>query len=197
MATIASVASRQPGLPLATLPWFALRVRPNFEKTVAAALRSKDYEEFLPLYQTRRRWTDRYRTLELPLFPGYLFCRLDLRYRLPLLTTPGLLEIVSSRRIPLPVDDSEIAAVRSIVRSALPAKPWPALSIGERIRLQAGPLRGLEGVLQQIGDSYRILVSVTLLQRSVSVQVDRSWVYPLAWEEHPTTRFHAAASPKD
>ena len=192
---IASVLSREAiPTPLA-LPWFALRVRPNFEKTVAGILRNKGYEEFLPLYRVRRRWSDRYRTLELPLFPGYLFCRLDLRHRLPLLTTPGLLHIVCFGRIPSPVDDTEVAAVQSIVRAALPAEPWPALSVGDRVRLQAGPLRGLQGVLQKIGDSYRVLVSVTLLQRSVSVEVDRNWIYPLAWEMYPLARFQTGSSP--
>jgi transcription antitermination factor NusG len=176
------------------LPWYAVRLRPNVEKTAAKALRSKDYDEFLPLYRTRRRWSDRYVTADLPLFPGYLFCRIDLRKRLPLLTTPGVIEIVSSCGAPVPVDEAEIAAVQSVVRSALPAEPWLGLAVGERVRIQEGPLRGLQGVLQQANGACRLLVSVTLLHRSVSVQVDRSWVYPLAWEEHPISRLQTAAS---
>jgi transcription antitermination factor NusG len=179
----------------AGLPWFALRVRPNFEKTVAMALRNKGYEEFLPLYHARRRWSDRYRTLELPLFSGYLFCRIDLRHRLPVLMTPGLLGIVSSGKVPLPVGDVEIAAVQSIVRSTLAAQPMSGLAVGDQVRIQAGPLRGVEGVLLRIDGSYRLIVSVTLLHRSVSVRVDRNWVYPLAWEADPVARAHAASSP--
>jgi len=195
MDAITSSISPQLTAGPAGLPWFALRVRPNFEKMVAMALHNKGYEEFLPLYQARRRWSDRYRTLELPLFSGYLFCRIDLRHRLPLLMTPGLLGIVSSGRVPLPVDDIEVAAVQSIVRSTLAAQPLSGLATGDRVRMQAGPLRGVEGVIQRVEGSFRLIVSVTLLNRSVSVKVDRNWVYPLAWEADPVARAYATSSP--
>jgi transcription antitermination factor NusG len=174
------------------LPWFALRVRPNHENVVAMALRNKGYEAFLPVYQSRRRWSDRYRTLELPLFSGYLFCRLDLRRRLPVLMTPGLLEIVSSGRIPVPVDEVEVSAVQSVVQSRLTAQPLSGLAVGERVRIQAGPLRGVEGVLLHTQGSYWLIVSVTLLNRSVSVRMDRNWVYPLSWEADPVARAHSS-----
>lgn len=154
--------------------WFALRVKPNHEKSVATILREKKFKEFLPLFRSRRRWSDRVKTVDLPLFPGYLFCRLDLNQenRLPLLTTPGLLYIVGSGRTPEPIDESEILAIQSIAASGLPYAPWPSLMIGQNVRLEAGPLSGLEGVLTRIGSQYKVFVSVTLLQRSVSVEVD-------------------------
>jgi transcription antitermination factor NusG len=195
MNDIMSSVSHHPKADPPILPWFALRVRPNFEKTVAMSLRNKGYEEFLPLYQARRRWSDRYRTLELPLFSGYLFCRIDLRHRLPVLTTPGLLGIVSSGKIPLPVNDVEVAAVQSVVRSNLAAQPLSGLAVGERVRIEAGPLRGVEGVLLRMESSYRLIVSVTLLHRSVSVKVERNWVYPLAWEAHPVMPAYTTPSP--
>jgi len=191
----AITSSSHPKTGPAGLPWFALRVRPNFEKMVAMALRNKGYEEFLPLYHVRRRWSDRYRTLELPLFSGYLFCRIDLSHRLPVLMTPGLLGIVSCCKVPLPVDDIEVAAVQSIVRSTLAAEPMSGLAIGERVRIQAGPLRGVEGVLLRIEGSCRLIVSVSLLHRSVSVRMDPNWVYPLAWETHPVARACRPSSP--
>jgi transcription antitermination factor NusG len=160
-------------------PWFAIRVKSNFEKQVATSLRNKGLEEFLPLYQSRRRLSDRYKTVDLPLFPGYLFCRLDLDHRLPLLTTVGFLYIVSVGNKPVPVDEEEIAAVQLVVRSGVPAMPWPSLAVGQRVRLEAGPLWGLEGVVLQVGMRDRICVSVTLLQRGVSVEVDRDWIRPL------------------
>jgi transcription antitermination factor NusG len=157
-------------------PWFALRVKPNHEKSVATILREKGIEEFLPLFRSRRRWSDRFKTVDLPLFPGYLFCRLNLDQRLPLLTTPGLLYIVGTRKTPISVDEGEILAIRSVLRSGLPCAPWPSLVIGQKVHLEKGPLSGLEGVLARIGNHNKIYVSVTLLKRSVSVEVESDWV---------------------
>jgi transcription antitermination factor NusG len=161
-------------------PWFALRVRPNYEKPVAAALRGKGFEEFLPLVQRRRQWSDRVKVLDLPLFPGYLFCRLNLEQRMPLLTTPGFLYLVGIGRNPEPVDDSEIEAIQSVLRSGLPVTPWPSLVVGQKVRLKHGPLRGLEGVLTRIANQHRMYVAVTLLKRSISVEVAPEWLHPIS-----------------
>jgi transcription antitermination factor NusG len=158
------------------LPWFAVRVKSNYEKPAAAVLRGKGFEEFVPTYRSKRQWSDRIKVLDLPLFPGYLFCRLDLNKRLPLLTTPGFLYLVGKGRTPEPVDEKEILAIHSIVGSGLPALPWPALTVGQTVRLERGPLRGIEGVVAKIADQHRIYVNATLLQRSVSVQIDPDWV---------------------
>ena len=88
------------------VPWYAVRVRPNYEKPVAAALRGKGFQEFLPLIRSKRQWSDRVKIMDLPLFPGYLFCRLNLEERLPLLTTPGFLYLVGVGKNPEPVDES-------------------------------------------------------------------------------------------
>ena len=159
--------------------WYALRVKPNHEKPVAAALRGKGLQEFLPLLRSRRQWSDRVKMMDLPLFPGYLFCRLNLEDRMPLLTTPGFLYIVGIGRNPEPVDESEILAIRSVLRSGFPVTPWPSLMVGQKVQLKHGPLRGLEGVLTKMADQHRIFVSVTLLKRSISVEVDPLWVQPL------------------
>ena len=160
-------------------PWFALRVKPNYEKPVATALRGKGFEEFLPLHRTRRQWSDRVRVVDLPLFPGYLFCRLNLDDRMPLLTTPGFLYIVGIGKNPEPVDEAEILNIQSVLRSRLPVKPWPSLMVGERVRLRDGPLRGVEGVLSRIANEHRMYVSVTLLRRSISVEVNPEWIQPV------------------
>jgi transcription antitermination factor NusG len=168
--------SNKEGTALDLLSWYAVRVKSNYEKRVAAALRGKGFEEFLPLFRSRRNWSDRVKLIELPLFPGYLFCRLDLNKRMPLLTTPGFLYLVGNGRIPAPVHENEIVAIQSVVRSGLPALPWPCLMVGQKVRLERGPLRGVEGVVARIAGQQRIYVCVTLLQRSVSVEVDSAWI---------------------
>ena len=157
-------------------PWYAVRVRPNYEKPVASALHGKGFQEFLPLIRSKRQWSDRVKIMDVPLFPGYLFCRLNLDERLPLLTTPGFLYLVGVGKNPEPVDEAEIAGIRAVLRSGLTVTPWPNLVVGQKLRLKHGPLRGLEGVLTRIANRHRIYVSVTLLQRSISVEVDPEWV---------------------
>jgi transcription antitermination factor NusG len=159
--------------------WFALWVKSNREKIVAEAATRKGYENFLPLYRSRRRWSDRYRDIDLPLFPGYVFCRLDVRKRLPLLTIPSVVQIVGIGKVPIPVDDDEIAAIRTLVWSGLSLQPWPLLEAGHRVRIAEGPLRNVEGIVIEIKGSYRLIVSITLLQRSVAVAINRSWVRPM------------------
>jgi transcription antitermination factor NusG len=159
--------------------WFALHVRPRYEKTVAMIARNKGFEEFLPIQQSRRRWSDRVKSVELPLFPGYVFCRLDPEHRLPLLTIPGALQMVGIGKMPVAIDDLEIAAIRAAVQSGLLIEPWPFLEVGQRVQLQEGPLAGLEGLLVEVRKQQRIVVSVSLLGRSVAVEIEREWVRPL------------------
>jgi transcription antitermination factor NusG len=159
--------------------WFALRVKSRCEKAVAMIAQNKGFEEFLPLYQSQRRWSDRLKSVELPLFPGYLFCRLDPQHRLPLLTIPGVLHFVGIGKTPAPIEDAEITAIQTAVRSGLWTEPWPFLEIGQRVRLNDGPLTGLEGILVGTSKQERLIVSVTLLRRSVAVAIERHWATPL------------------
>jgi transcription antitermination factor NusG len=161
-----------------TLDWFAVHVRTRYESLVARCLTAKGYECFLPTYWCRRRWSDRVKELELPLFPGYFFCRFHLEDRLPILKTPSLISIVGIAQSPVPVDEAEIAAVRKLVNSGLRHQPWPYVSIGQKVRIEYGSLWGLEGILQSFKGRHRIVVSVTLLQRSVAAEIDSSWVTP-------------------
>ena len=164
---------------MTALPWYALQVRPRFEKIIASTLLNKGYEGFLPLYRHRSRWSDRMKEVQLPLFPGYLFCRLDLNHRLPVMVTPGVMHIVGIGSTPHPVEEDEIASLQSIVISGLQPEPRSYLNIGERVRVEIGPLSGTEGILLSLKGSTRLVVSVSLLQRSVSVEVDESWVVPV------------------
>ena len=162
-----------------SLPWYALQVRPRFEKVIASTLLNKGYEGFLPLYRHRSRWSDRMKEVQLALFPGYMFCRLDLNRRLPVLVTPGVMHIVGIGKTPHPVEDSEIAALQAIVVSGLQAEPRSYLNVGERVRIEIGPLAGTEGIMTAFKGSARLVLSVSLLQRSVSVEIDESWVVPV------------------
>lgn len=166
------------------LPWFALHVRSQRECSVADHLSGKGFDLFLPLYKSSKRWSDRVKEVEAPLFPGYLFCRLDPNDRLPVLKTPWVLQIVGLNHTPIPIDDDEINAVRTLVTSGVPTQPWPFVRIGDRVRIESGPLRGVVGILCQFKDNHRLVVSITLLQRSVAVEVDSTSITP----EHPKQR---------
>jgi transcriptional antiterminator NusG len=113
------------------------------------------------------------------LFPGYVFCRLNPLDRLPVLTAPGVVDLVGFGKIPAPVPDQEIETVRRMVQSGLFVMPWPFLELGHRVLIERGPLAGVEGNLEEVKGKCRLVVSVQLLQRSVSAEVDRDWIRPL------------------
>ncbi len=161
------------------LTWVAVQVRPKCEKPVATALFSKGIESFLPLYKSRRRWSDRVKELEVPLFDGYVFCRLDLIHRMPVLTIPNVIRIVGTGKVPAPIEDREITALQSVMRSGLDSMPWPFLRVGERVRIEHGPLTDVEGILVEIRGSQRLILSVSLLQRSVAVELGPECVTPV------------------
>ncbi|MEK7403974.1 MAG: UpxY family transcription antiterminator [Acidobacteriota bacterium] len=158
--------------------WFALSVRHQHEKTVAFHLARLDLETCLPLYRTRRAWSDRQKELDLPLFAGYVFCHVPLGSHAPILNLPGVHSFVGFGRGPTPIPDAEIDALKTMVASQIPVHPWPFLQTGQRVRIDRGPLRNLEGILVEVKDSWRVVVSVELLQRSVAAEVDRMCVSP-------------------
>jgi transcription antitermination factor NusG len=159
--------------PSPDLLWYALTVKPNHERAAAQALESKALETLLPLYRSRRRWSDRIQELDLPLFAGYVFCRFQGTQRARILSTPGVRAVVGFGNRPAAVEDAEIRAMQALVASGLPLGPWPFLRVGERVRVEAGPLCGVEGILTQVKDAWRVVVSIELLQRSVAAEVDR------------------------
>jgi transcription antitermination factor NusG len=157
-------------------PWFALQVRTRHELGVADYLCGQGYEWLLPLYKCRKRWSDRIKEVETPLFPGYLFCRFNPQDRLPILKTPGVIQIVGFNHIPSPVDESEIRAIQTLMATGVPNQPWPYLEIGDKVRIESGSLRGVEGILVDFKGSHRLILSITLLQRSVAVEIDAACV---------------------
>jgi transcription antitermination factor NusG len=159
--------------------WYALHVKPRFEKLVTTQLEEKGYETLLPAYESRRKWSDRVKTLSLPLFPGYTFCRFNMNARLPIVVTPGVTAILGVGRNPMPVDDSEIEAIRRVMISGAQAEPWAFINVGTRVRVESGALEGLEGIVLRVKDRERLIVSVTLLMRSVAVEIDRNSLQPV------------------
>ena len=169
------------------LSWYALQIQSKLGSVASATLCGKGCEAYLPLYRCGHRWSDRVKQLDLPLFPGYLFCRFDVRDRLPILTTPGVISIVGAGKTPVPVDDEEIEAIRAILRSGLAAQPWPFLRVGSKVYVEGGPLAGVEGIIANTDKVYRLVVSVSLLQRSVAVEINREWARPIPDRMGPRT----------
>lgn len=159
--------------------WYALQVRSRKENYVASQITGQGYECLLPTYKSVRQWSDRVKELEQPLFPGYLFCRFDFQDRRPLVTTPGVLQIVGSGRVAVPVPDEEIRSLQLALSSSLSKQPWPYLEVGQRVRVNYGSLTGLEGILVNLKGNHRVVLSITLLQRSVAMEVDTAWVTPV------------------
>jgi transcription antitermination factor NusG len=161
--------------PQQPLLWYALQIHSRLAGFTSSTLSQKGYETFSPSYNSSRRWSDRIKIIKTPLFPGYMFCRFDIQNRLPVLATPGTINIVGAGRTPIPVEEREIMAVRMIVHSGLEAQTWPYLNVGAKIKINRGPLTGLEGILVNSDKVDRLIVCVTLLRRSVAVEIDRQW----------------------
>jgi len=176
MTTSPNEACVLAGVPLA---WFALKVRARGEALVGGYLESKGYEVFLPSYLESRKYSDRIVRVTAALFPGYLFCQLDPSRRLPVLTTPGVEHIVGFGGAPEPVPEAELDAVRRVLEAGAQAVPWPYLATGQKVRIEFGALRGVEGLVTRIRGEERLILSVNLLQRSICVDIDRSWIRPL------------------
>ena len=156
--------------------WYAVQVRSRQEAQVAQQISGKGYELFLPTRVRRKVWSDRIRESEEPIFPGYLFCRFDPLYRLPILTTPSVIQIVGYNRKPVAVDESEIRALQTLIASGVANQSCPFLEVGDRVRIESGALRGLEGILVDTRSRRRLILSVSILQRSVAVEIDSELV---------------------
>jgi len=158
------------------LQWYALRVKAQHERTTATALASRGIEGYAPLYRSRRRWSDRMKDLQLPLFPRYLFCRTRIIEKGAVLACPGVYSFIGFGNQPAVVSEDEIANLRRMEEAGLPYGPWPFLKAGQQVRITSGPLSGLAGVLACAPETWRVVVNVELLQRSVAVTVERDQV---------------------
>lgn len=166
--------------------WFALQVKTRTEHQVAALLRVKGYEEFLPTHNVRKK-----RVLsQVPLFPGYVFCRINSHAYGLIVTTPGVIRIVEFGGRPAPIDPDEIRSIQLIVNSGVPICVWKGLNVGDKIRIEEGPLRGAVGVLTSILSKQRLLVSISMMMRTVVAEVDPEWVTavgPVALRKPPVS----------
>ena len=158
------------------LRWYALYVRVRHERAVERQLAEKGLEAFLPYFTARRKWADRLKTVEFPLFPGYLFCRFTPQQRGLVLSAFGVVRIVGFGNQLMPVEDGEILALQQTVRAGVACEPEPYVKVGERVRVGSGPLCGVEGILVEAKKGHRLVLSVTVLERSVSVEVDEGMV---------------------
>src|SRR6202166_3984552 len=160
--------------------WYALQVRSRKEGYVASQISGQGYECLLPTYKSVRKWSDRVKEVEQPLFPSYLFCRFDYQDRRAVVMTSGVLQVVGNGRTALPVANEEISAIQKAVSSGTPHCPWPYVEVGERVRIACGTLSGLEGILVNFKGNHRVVLSVSLLQRSLAMEVELDWLSPVA-----------------
>jgi transcription antitermination factor NusG len=156
-----------------------LTVRHRHERQTERVLRLQGWETLVPMYRSRRQWSDRVKEIEMPLFSGYVFCRFLLHDRVHVEDTPGVLQVVKFNGLAAPLNDREIEDIRAMVGAGARLSPWPFLRAGDRVRVERGPLRGLEGTLLRDGGEARLVVSVELLQRSIAAEVDPETVVPL------------------
>ena len=174
------------------LRWYALYVRSRHEKIVYAQLDAKAEDVFLPVYSSRHKWADRWKTVSLPLFPGYVFCRFDANRRSSVMATSGIIDVVRNGSQPAVIDSSEIEALKCAVASPLLMEPYADIVPGEAVTMRDGPLKGLSGTLMEVRKGLRLVISVQLLHRSVLIEIDRDWVVSGRLRKLPCADFSSA-----
>jgi transcription antitermination factor NusG len=164
------------------LKWYALQVHARKEQLVASQLENRSLECFLPTYKSLRKWSDRTKEIQQALFPGYVFCRFDYENRQPVVRTNGVTQVVGNGKAAIPIAEAEIEALQVAVQSGVPSQPWPYLRTGEYVQINYGHLAGLQGILVNFKGNHRVVLSVTLLQRSLALEVELEWLTPVAQE---------------
>lgn len=160
--------------------WYALHTRYQHEHGVARALETRGIEALLPTFISIRKWKDRNKKICAPLFPGYLFCQQATEHRLAILSTPGVCAILSVAGVPATVAQEEIEAIQRLIQDPGRIEPHPFLRKGTPVRVKAGPFEGIEGYLVRKKDAVRLVVSVQMLGKSASVEIDASAVEPIS-----------------
>jgi transcription antitermination factor NusG len=181
VAIRATSSAHSPALPSSFCDplWYAAYTSAKHEKRVAEQLGRRSVEHFLPLYETARRWKDRWVRLQLPLFPGYVFVRLALRDRLQVLQVPGIANLVGCGGTPTSLPREEIDALRTSLGNGVHAEPHPYLRAGQRVRVRAGPLAGMDGILLRRKSGPRLVISIELIQRAVAVEIESNEMEPV------------------
>lgn len=162
--------------------WFALQVVPRREKRVTSLLEYKGHEAFLPTYQVRRNWSDRIKTLDQPMFPGYVFCRFHKTGSGLVLATPGVIRVVSFGGKPSPISGQEITGLQRINQSGVDVSPYPYAQVGQKVRITNGPFADLVGVVIQVRNQRRLVVSVDTILKAISIAIEAEDVTPIVAE---------------
>ncbi|MGD0544557.1 MAG: UpxY family transcription antiterminator [Candidatus Acidiferrales bacterium] len=152
--------------------WYAVYTCANHEKRVASQFLERSIEHFLPLYESTRRWADRKKRVQLPLFDGYIFVRIILRDRLNVLRVPSVVKLVGFNGQPAAVSSREMEFLKNTLLPELRAEPHPYLTAGRRVRIVRGALQGAEGILIRKKNASRVVVSMDLIARAASVEVE-------------------------
>jgi transcription antitermination factor NusG len=159
--------------------WYAAYTAPRHEKRVTQQMEDRRIDCFLPLYRSLRRWKDRSKQLDLPLFPGYVFVHLALQDRLQVLQLPGVVHLVSFCGTPAALPDADIESLRNGLGGDVHAEPHPYLAAGRRVRVRSGAVAGMEGILVRRKHKFRVVLSISLIQRAVAIEVDEADIEPL------------------
>lgn len=157
-----------------TTQWFAIKTRSRHEKSVAADLQQRGITTFLPIYEQKRRWSDRWKIVEFPLFSCYAFVSIRpvAEQRLAVLSTHGVVGFVGAHGQGTPIPASQIEDVRTLVVNRVAMWPQPFLKVGQRVRIRGGALDGLEGILAASRGGQQLVISIDIIQRSVSIRLD-------------------------
>ncbi len=180
MSTRGQILTSEPNLtPGLALPvqqpqWFAIHTYPRHEKRITTQLVQKDVETYLPLITKLHQWSDRRKQVELPLFPCYAFVRIVPcpEARVQVLRIGGVISFVGAAKQGVPIPDSQIEDIRTLLMNKIPLDPYPFLKIGQRVRVCGGSLKGIEGILVRRSGSRRLIISVDSLERSLSMCIE-------------------------
>ncbi len=172
--------------------WYAVRTTPNHEKAVSKSLELKGVEQYLPLYSVRQRWKDRFKVVQFPLFAGYVFCRTEASEYLVVANTLGVIDFVRSGRYLAEVSAEEIGGLRKVVDSGVVFHPSDTFLAGDPVRILSGPLTGLDATVICVNKKLELVVSVTIVQRSLRVAIDPDWAVHIGPKSHPLIAAQAA-----
>ncbi len=161
------------------LQWYALRTRSRHEKVVRDQLVHQGIQPLLPTVKRLSQWKDRKKEVEVPLFSGYCFVRLEWNQRLPVLKTTGVVDIVGGGHRPEPIPDEEITSLQTLMTSVLPYDPHPYLQEGMLVEVIRGPLQGIRGILLRKDKRHRLVLGVRLIQQAAAVEIDTADIVSL------------------
>jgi transcription antitermination factor NusG len=164
--------STQAGSPMEKRNWFAVYTTCRHEKRVAHHLEQRQIEHFLPIYRAHHKWKDGTKAVvDLPLFPGYVFVRIDLNDRVGVLEVPGVLSMIGTAKQPAPLPDREVEALR-VGLDPTKAEPHPLLTVGQRVRITRGALAGVEGIVVRKKGGLQVVLTLSLLMQSIAIEVN-------------------------